>query len=315
MRDMREFMKPSKKIWMNGEFVNWNDAKVHVLSHAFNYGSGVFEGMRCYETAAAEKKRLAIFRLRDHLKRLLNSAKIYQMKILYSVDELSQVIKKLILVNELKECYIRPIVYRGYGDLSISPLNCPVEIAISAFELPLFLGRKSLEEGIKIKISFYERISQKALNLNAKSTGQYINSVIAKLDAINSGYEDALMLDFRGFISEGTSANVFLVKSGKIFTPPLDASILPGIIRDTIIKISKDLGYEVIEKNIKKDFLYKSDEAFFTGSAAEITPIKEIDGRKIFTTVPGKITKRLQKKFFEVVRGKDKKYEKWLEYV
>jgi branched-chain amino acid aminotransferase len=300
----------AKKIWMNGKFVNWKDAKVHILTHALHYGSGVFEGIRCYNT----KKGPAVFRLEDHLKRLKNSAKVYQMGIPYSLKNLSKIIKKLILVNGLKECYIRPIVYRGYGNLSINPLYSPVKIAIAAFKLPHFLGKKSLEEGIKVKISIYERISPSALPLNSKATGQYINSVIAKLDAINSGHEDAIMLDFRGFISEGTSANIFLIKDGKIFTPPLHASILPGIIRETIIELSKDLGYEVNEdKDITQDFLYNCDEAFFTGTASEVTPIREIDGR--IMGEPGRVTKILQEKFFDVVKGKEKKYEKWLEYV
>lgn len=304
-------MKASKKIWMNGKFVNWRDAKVHVLTHALHYGSGVFEGIRSYETG----KGLSIFRLKGHMKRLKNSAKIYFMDIPYSLDELCIATKELIKINELKDCYIRPIVYRGYGELGLNPLNCPVDVSIAAWAWGSYLGEEGLKEGIRVKVSSYKRIPPNSLPSSSKATGQYINSILAKVEALDSGCEEAVMLDFRGFISEGSGENLFLVKDGKIFTPPLHASILPGITRDSVIKIARDLGYEVIETDITRGFLYLCDEAFLTGTAAEVVPIKEVDGRKISQGKPGSITKKLQGKFFKVVRGEDPKYEDWLDYV
>lgn len=304
-------MKESKKIWMNGKFVDWKAAKVHVLTHALHYGSGVFEGIRCYDT----KKGPAIFRLKDHMQRLKDSAKIYFMDIPYSLDELCTSTKELIKINKLKECYIRPIVYRGYGEMSVNPLNCPVDVAIAAWYWGKYLGEECLERGVKIKTSSYQRISPNALPSNAKATGQYLNSILGVVEALNQGYDETIMLDFRGFVSEGSGENIFLIKDEKIFTPPLNASILPGITRDSIIKISRDLGYEVKETEITRGFLYVSDEAFFTGTAAEVTPIREIDGKKIGGIVPGTITKKLQKKFFEILRGNNQRYRGWVDYL
>lgn len=298
-----------KKIWMNGKFVEWDKAKVHVLSHALHYGSGVFEGIRCYNT----KKGPAIFRHREHMQRLFESAKIYFMKIPYSSTQLMEATKKLIKVNKLKECYIRPIVFRGYGEMGLNPLKNPVEVAIAVWPWGTYLGEEGLKKGIRVKISSYQRISNNSLPPNAKACGQYINSILAKLEALECGYEEAVLLDERGLVSEGPGENIFMVKNGVIYTPPLHAGVLPGITRDSVIKLARDMNFKVIECDISRGQLYTADELFFTGTAAELTPIREIDSRVIGK--PGKITKKLQDKFFQVVRGEDSTYEMWLDYV
>ncbi|MEM4662566.1 MAG: branched-chain amino acid transaminase [Candidatus Diapherotrites archaeon] len=299
----------AKKIWFNGKLVNWHDAKVHVLTHALHYGSGVFEGIRCYNT----HKGPAIFRLKDHVKRLFCSAKIYSMKINFTQEQIIKAIKETVVANEFKECYIRPIVYRGYGEMGLNPLNCPVETAICCWPWGTYLGKDALKNGIKAKISSFQRIACNAFPPNAKTTGQYLNSILAKIEAIRCGCEEAIMLDSRGFISEGTGENIFIVKDSVIYTPPIHASILPGITRDTIIKFAKDLAYEVVEEDITRGMLYAADEAFVTGTAAEVTPIREVDGIQLGE--PGKITKTLQKNYFDIVHGRKRRYYKWLDFV
>ncbi|MEM4598838.1 MAG: branched-chain-amino-acid transaminase [Candidatus Diapherotrites archaeon] len=299
----------AKKVWFNGKLVNWNEAKIHVLTHALHYGSGVFEGIRCYKT----KKGPAVFRLKEHVKRLFCSAKIYAMKIPYTEEALRRAVKETIASNNLEECYIRPIVYRGYGEMGINPLKCPVEIAICCWPWGAYLGEEALKHGIKAKISSFQRIASNACPPNAKTTGQYLNSILAKIEALRCGCEEAIMLDSRGFISEGTGENIFIVKDSVLYTPPLHASILPGITRDSIIKIARELSYEVREEDITRGMLYAADEAFVTGTAAEVTPIREVDGIEIGD--PGEITKKLQKKYFDIVHGKDNKYFKWLDFL
>ncbi len=296
---------------MNNKLVDWNKAKIHVLGYGLHYGIGVFEGIRFYQT----EKGVAIFRLKDHLRRLENSAKIYSMKIPYSRGELSQATKKLIKVNNLRKGYIRPIVYRGYGVSNLNFSEIPVEVAIGAWSWGASLGESAWKKGIKAKISKYRRISSEMLPMEAKSTGQYVNSFLAKVEAKNAGCQEAILLDSRNFVSEGAMENIFLVRGKKLFTPPLHASILPGITRDTIIKIAPDLGYQVKEKDVTRKFLYESDEAFFSGTAAEIMPIREVDGKKIGSGKPGPVTRGLQKKYSRVVGGKEKKYRNWLDYV
>ncbi len=301
-------IEATEKIWFNGKLVNWEDAKVHVLTHALHYGSGVFEGIRCYNT----DKGPAIFRLKEHVDRLFDSAKIYFMKIPYSKSEIAEAIKEVVRANKLKECYIRPIVFRGYGEMGLNPLNNPVEVAIAAWEWGPYLGEEGQKKGIRAKIVSIQRITPNTLPPVAKACGQYINSILAKLEAIKCNYDEAIMLDFRGFVSEGPGENIFVVKDEVIYTPPEYASILKGITRDSVIKLAKDMGYEVKEKDITRAFLYLADEVFFTGTAAEITPIREIDGYEIGV---GDVTKKLQKKFYEVTRGKDEKYISWLDFV
>ena len=298
-----------EKIWMNGRLVDWDDAKIHVLTHALHYGSGVFEGIRCYNT----DKGPAVFRLREHMERLEDSAKTYMKTIPYTTDQLCKATKDLIKAIKLKECYIRPIVYRGYGEMGLNPLKSPVDVSIAAWEWGTYLGEDGLKNGIKAKISSFQRISPNILPTEAKATGQYLNSILAKLEAIDVGYDEAILLDNRGFISEGPGENIFMVKNNVLYTPPQHASILLGVTRDTVMTIAKDLGYEVKETDITRGTLYLTDEAFFTGTAAEITPIRNIDGREIGK--PGPVTKKIQAKYFDAVHGKDKKYEKWLDYV
>lgn len=298
-----------KKIWFNGKLVEWKDARIHVLTHALHYGSGVFEGIRCYNTV----KGPAVFRLREHIKRLFDSAKIYFMNLPYNEEEIHKAVKDTIKVNELKECYIRPIAYRGYGEMGLNPLKAPIDVAIAVWPWGTYLGEEGLKNGIRAKISSFQRIPNNVLPPNAKATGQYINSILAKIEALNCGYDEAILLDSRGMISEGPGENLFIVRDGILYTPPYHASILPGITRDSIITIAKDLKYEVKEVDITRGMLYTSDEVFFTGTAAEVTPIREVDGISIGK--PGSITKKLQEKFFEVVKGKEPKYEKWLDYI
>ncbi|MEM2917887.1 MAG: branched-chain amino acid transaminase [Candidatus Altiarchaeota archaeon] len=303
-------LKETKKIWMNGKFVDWKDAKIHVLSHGLHYGSGVFEGLRCYKT----KRGSAIFRLNDHIERLENSAKIYLMKIPYSKEELCNAIKDLISVNGLAECYIRVIAYYGYGTMDIIPRNCPVDVAIASLEGEYF-KKENFENGIRVKISSFCRIPQNSLPMNAKATGQYINSILCRSEAINLGYDEAIILDSNGFISEASGENIFLIKDKKIYTPPISASILPGITRDSIIKIANDLGYDVSEQNITRGFLYSCDEAFLSGTAAEIIPIREADFIKIGKGIVGNITREIQKEYLNIVHGENKRYEDWLSYI
>jgi branched-chain amino acid aminotransferase len=297
------------KIWMDGKLIDWSDARIHLLTHALHYGSGVFEGIRCYNTAEGP----AVFRLKEHMQRLFDSAKIYRMKIPYTVDGLCKATGDLIKANNLKECYIRPIVYRGYGEMGLSPLKAPIETAIAVWPWGTYLGEEGLKNGIKAKTSSFQRVSPNILPSSAKATGQYINSILAKLEVLDSGCDEAVMLDFRGFVSEGPGENIFLVKDYVLLTPPEHASILAGITRDSVIKIAADLGYTVKETDIVRNMLYNADEAFYTGTAAEITPIREIDS--IVLGPPGPITKKIQEKFFDIVKGRDKKYKGWLYYV
>lgn len=298
-----------RKIWMDGELVDWEDAKVHVLTHSLHYGSGVFEGIRCYKTV----KGPAVFRHMEHMQRLFNSAKLHSMEIPYTPGELCKATKELIRANELEECYIRPIAYRGYGEMGLNPLNVPVNVSIAVWPWGTYLGEEGLRKGIRVKVSSWRRISPNTLTPQAKNTGQYSNSILAKLESLKCGYDEAIMLDYRGFVSEGPGENVFVVKNGVIYTPPEHASILPGITRDSIITLAGDMGYEVVEKDLTRAELYSADEAFFTGTAVELTPIREIDGYEIGK--PGKITRRLQRKFFDVTKGKDPNYASWLDFL
>jgi branched-chain amino acid aminotransferase len=298
-----------EKIWMNGKLVKWHDAKIHVLTHALHYGSGVFEGIRCYNTV----KGPAVFRLRDHIDRLFDSARLYFMEIPYSREEIISACKEVIRANKLKECYIRPIAYRGYGEMGLNPLNCPVDIAIAVWPWGAYLGEEGLKKGIRVKTSTFQRISSNVIPPIAKATGQYINSILGKLESLHAGYDEAIMLDYRGFVSEGPGENLFIVKKGLIYTPPSNASILIGITRNSVITIARELGYEVIERDITKNELYLADEVFFTGTAAEITPIREIDGYQIGN--PGEVTKSIQQKFFKIIKGEDERYMEWLDFL
>jgi len=298
------------KIWMDGKMVDWDKAQVHMCTHALHYGSGVFEGIRAYETESGT----AVFRLKEHISRLFNSAKILKMEIPYSKEEFRQVVKNTIKVNKLKSCYIRPLVYRGYNDLSLNPFDCPVSCAVAVWEWGAYLGEEALAQGIKAKTSSYARIYINSTSQKAKICGNYVNSIFAKMEAIEAGVDEAILLDTRGFVTEGSGENLFWVRDGEIYTTPT-ATVLEGITRNAVIKIAKDMGYQVQEKYICRDELYISDEVFFTGTAAEVTPIKEIDNYQIGEGKRGPVTENIQKKFFDIAKGEEDKYLSWLDYI
>jgi branched-chain amino acid aminotransferase len=296
---------------MNGEFVGWDDAKVHVLTHALHYGTGVFEGIRAYET----DRGTAIFRNRDHLDRLENSSKLYYMDLPFSKEQLREAMHELIVRNGFKSCYIRPLVWRGHGPMGLNPLDNPVEAMIAVWEWAPYLGEEGKRHGVRARVSSYRRISADSLIPHSKASGQYLNSVLAKIESIKSGYEEAIMLDDNGHICEGTGENVFVVKDGVIATPPQSASILDGINRKSCIQIARDLGYELVERNIARAELALADEVFLTGTACELTPLREIDDHPIGEGEPGPITRQIQDLFEDAVRGRAQQYAEWLDLV
>lgn len=292
------------KIWMNGEFVNWDDARIHVLSHVVHYGSSLFEGLRCYNT----KKGPAIFRLQEHTDRLFNSCKIYRMQIPFTAEQLNDAQLELIRLNKLEDCYVRPVVYRGYNSLGVDPSKCPVDIAIAAWRWGKYLGPEALERGVDVCVSTWNRMAPNTFPAMAKCGANYMNSQLIKLEAISHGYTEGIALDHNGMVSEGSGENVFMVRRGSLITPPFNASILPGITRRTVIHLAEDLGIPVIERNIPREALYIADEVFFTGSAAEITPINSIDKIVIGKGGRGPITEKLQKAFFDIVENGNDPY-------
>ncbi len=294
-------MKKSEKIWMDGKFVKWGDAKVHVMTYALHYGASIFEGIRCYNT----KKGSAVFRLEEHVKRFFESSKIYRMELNYTKKEIKEAILDTIRENGLKSCYIRPLVFRGYGEMGINPLNTPVHVMIAVWEWGSYLGDEALEKGIKVKTSSWNRMAPNTFPFLAKAGGNYLNSQLAKMEAVLDGYDEAVMLDIDGYVAEGSGENIFLVKDGVFYTPPVYNTILRGITRDFVIKIAKEMGYPVKEERIPREMLYISDEIFFAGTAAEITPIREIDHYELGEH---KITKEIQNKFFETIDKCDPKY-------
>jgi len=295
------------KIWMDGKFVDWDNATIHVLTHSLHYGLGVFEGIRCYETS----KGPAIFRLDEHVERLFNSAHIFLIDIPFSKEEIKKAIIETVKINRIKSCYIRPLVYIGYGAMGLYPKENPVNISIAVWSWGTYLGEEGIEKGIRIKTSSFIRNHVNANMTRGKVCGYYVNSQLAKKEAISCGYDEALLLDTEGYVSEGSGENIFIVRDGVLKTTPL-TSILEGITRNSIIKIAEDNGITVKEERFTRDELYISQEAFFTGTAAEVTPIREADGRIIGEGKPGKITKKLQTIFFDIVKGRNKKYKSWL---
>ncbi len=304
-------MEKTDKIWFNGKFIDWDDAKIHILTHSLHYGTGIFEGMRCYNT----NRGPAIFRAKEHYDRLINSAKIHKMKIDYSSEKLVEITKELIQINKIDECYIRPIAYYGYGKMGLNPRGAPIDIAIIVWPWGAYLGEDGLKNGIKCKVSSWLRVDGRSLPPLAKACANYANSVLAKLEAIDCGYEEAIMLNYNGTISEGSGENIFLIKNNEVITPPFDAGALFGITQATAISILNDLGYEVKRRPITREELYTADEIFMTGTAAEVTPISEIDTRVIGLGKRGKLTKKVQDKFFDIVRGKDKKFDHFLDFI
>ena len=297
----------TRKIWMDGKFVDWDKASVHILTHTLHYGLGVFEGIRCYETEPGP----AIFRLDEHIERLFNSAHIFLIDIPYTTKVIRNAVIETVRINKIKECYIRPIVYIGHGAMGLYAPKNPVNVSIAAWPWGAYLGDEGLKNGIRVKTSSFIRNHVNSSMARGKVCGYYINSQLAKKEAIACGYDEALLLDTEGYVSEGSGENIFIVRNGALKTTPL-TSILEGITRSSIIKIAHDEGIEVIEERFTRDELYIADEAFFTGTAAEVTPIRLVDGRSIGTGRPGRITKRLQSLFFSIVKGRNKKYESWL---
>ena len=302
-------IQPVDKIWMDGKLIPWEEAKIHVLTHALHYGSGVFEGIRAYETP----RGAGIFRLTDHIGRLFTSSAVYMIEVPFSQDEIVAAVKETVRENGLTSCYIRPLVYHGYGEMGLNPLHAPVNVAVAVWPWGTYLGDDCIENGARLMISTWRRPDPNVLPAQAKATGQYINSGLAKVEAIKAGYDDAIMLAPDGRVGEGTGENLFIVREGVVITPPESSGILKGITRDSAITIAGDLGYEVIERNLVRSDVYTADEAFLTGTAAEVTPIREVDGRPIGTGTRGAITKEIQQTFFAAVTGEIEKYSAWVE--
>jgi branched-chain amino acid aminotransferase len=299
------------KIWLDGKLIHWEDAKVHVLTHALHYGTAYFEGIRCYELADG---RSAVFRLPEHMRRLADSGKILGFPLPYTEAQVCQAALDVIRANNLKECYIRPLAFVGLGDLGLYAPDNPINVCIAVWPWGAYLGDDGLQKGIRAKISSYTRHHVNVMMTKSKAAGNYINSVLAKHEVKKAGYDEAIMLDAEGYVSEASGENIFMVRDRTIKTTPL-TSILPGITRDSIIRLARDKGYEVVEERFTRDELYTADEAFFTGTAAELTPIREVDDRQIGAGRRGSVTEDVQKTFFDVVKGKNPKYKKWLAYV
>ena len=304
-------MKQADLIWMNGEFVAWEDAKVHVLTHGLHYGTGVFEGIRCYDTQIGP----AVFRHREHLMRLMRSAELYYMPLPYDVEALRTATNELIGRNGLRSCYIRPIAFRGYGQMGLNPLDAPVDVTIAVWEWGAYLGEEGKSTGIRAKVASWRRISPESLIPSAKASGQYLNSVLAKIESLKAGYKEAILLDDHGRVCEGTGENVFVVWEGRIVTPPAASSILDGITRKSAIQIARDLGVEVIERDIARAELYLADEVFMTGTAAELVPVREIDDHTIGGGTPGELTRAIQSAFEDALHGRSERYRDWLDPV
>ena len=299
------------KVWMDGEFVEWKDANISVLSHVVHYGTSVFEGIRAYEN----ENGVAVFRLKEHVQRLFDSAKIYKIDIPYTQEEVEEAILETLRVNDLGACYIRPIVFRGYGELGVNPLGCPVNVVIAAWEWGSYLGEEGMANGVDIGVSSWRKPAPDTFPALAKCGANYMNSQLAKLEAIDNGFDEAIMLDYEGHVSEGSGENIFLVEGEKLFTPAMSSSNLKGITRDSIMTIAGDLGYEVVEEVISRERLYSANEVFFTGTAAEVTPIRSIDHRQIGIGRRGPISEKIQTAFFDIVEAKVEDKYNWLSYI
>jgi branched-chain amino acid aminotransferase len=297
------------KIWMDGRLVDWDDANIHILTHTLHYGSGVFEGIRAYATADGP----AVFRLTDHIRRLLQSAAMLMIESPYSAEQLVEATKETVRVNNVEACYIRPIIYLGYGEMGLNPLPCQVNASIAVWPWGTYLGEEGIRHGVRMKVSSWRRQDPNMIPPAAKVTGLYVNSSLAKVDALKSGYDEAILLNSQGLVSECTGENLFVVKGGRIITPPLSAGALDGITRDSITVIARDLGYEVVEENLLRSDLYIADEAFLTGTAAEVVPIRSVDDRVIGE--PGEMTRKIQEIYFAAIRGEVEAYKGWLEHV
>jgi branched-chain amino acid aminotransferase len=302
-------MQQADFIWMNGELVRWEDAKVHVLTHALHYGSGVFEGVRAYET----ERGTAVFRHQDHLDRLKRSAELYYMDIPFTLEKLREATHELIRVNKLRSCYIRPVVMRGYGEMGLYPLNAPVDVFIAVWPWGAYLGEEGQRNGIRCKVASWRRMSDTSFIPEAKACGQYLNSILAKVETAKAGYDEAILLDQHGNVSEGSGENVFVVRDGQIATPSSASCILDGITARSAVQIAADLGFEVVRRDISRGELYQADEVFLTGTAAEIVPVREIDDHVLGP--PGELTEAIQRRFFDAIKGKRDEYLEWLDFV
>jgi branched-chain amino acid aminotransferase len=302
-------MDATEKIWMNGELVDWADAKIHVATHGLHYGTGVFEGIRCYET----ERGPAVFRLRDHMKRLVESGKLLYMDIPYSLDELDAAVIDTIGANGLSECYVRPIAFVGYGELGVNPGDNPVDVAVLTWPWGAYLGEEGQLSGITAKVSSWKRVGPNTIPHVAKATGIYLNSMLATTEARRAGYDEAIMLTDEGTVADGPGESIFVVKDGRISTPDLSASILTGVTRDSVMQLAAGLGYDVVEKKIIRTELYLADEVFMTGTAAEIVPLRAVDDIEIGE--PGPVTRKIQQAYADAVRGRDERWEHWLDYV
>lgn len=301
----------ASKIWFDGNMVDWKDANIHVLSHVVHYGTSVFEGIRAYNN----ENGVAVFRLKEHVQRLFDSAKIYKIEIPYTQEEIEEAILETVRVNDLNGCYIRPIVFKGYGELGVDPSNCPVNVVIAAWEWGSYLGEEGMANGVDIGVSSWRKPAPDTFPALAKCGANYMNSQLAKLEAIDNGYDEAIMLDYEGHVSEGSGENIFLVEGEKLFTPAMSSSNLKGITRDSIMTIANDLGYEVVEEVISRERLYSANEVFFTGTAAEVTPIRSIDHRTIGIGRRGPISEKIQSAFFDIVEAKVEDKYGWLSYI
>ena len=289
-----------KKVWMNGRLVDFADAKIHVFTHALHYGSGIFEGIRCYDT---KNQGPAIFRLAEHTRRLFDSCKIYRMEVPFTPEEVQKACLDTVAANEFNDCYLRPVAYRGFHSLGVFPQTCPVDLVVGAWKWGKYLGPEAIEQGVDVKVSSWNRMAPNTFPSLAKATGNYMNSILIRQDAAIDGYSEGIALDVNGYVSEGSGENVFIVRDGRIMTPPLGASILSGITRASIVKIARDLGFEVVESLIPRELLYIADEVFFTGTAAEVTPVRSVDRIPVGNGKRGPITERIQKEFFSYIAG------------
>jgi len=301
-------MMKADKIWMDGKLVDWDQAQVHVLTHALHYGLGVFEGIRAYKSADG---RSAIFRLREHMQRLFDSAHILMMDIPYSVEALSEACVEVLRVNKMAEAYLRPLAFSGYGALGVGAQN-PIQVAIAAWPWGAYLSDEGLAKGIRAKVSSFTRMHVNVNMVRAKVCGQYVNSILANREAVLGGYDEGILLDTEGYVAEGSGENIYIVKDGTLYTPPLSSPVLAGITRDSVLRIAKDRGVPVIEQKFTRDTMYIADELFMTGTAAEVTPVREVDNRRIGKGEPGPVTRALQTAFFKAVKGEDPKYREWL---
>ena len=304
-------MEQADLIWMNGDFVAWEDAKVHVLTHGLHYGTGVFEGIRCYDTEIGP----AVFRHADHVDRLFKSAELYYMPLPFDREQLRQATLELIGRNGFRACYIRPIAFRGYGTMGLFPLDAPIDVCIAVWEWAAYLGEEGKHKGIRAKVSSWRRISADSLIPHAKATGQYLNSILAKIESHKAGYQEAILLDDHGHVCEGSGENIFIVRDGAIMTPPQTAGILDGINRRSVIQIARDLGFEVVERDIARSELYLADEVYMTGTAAELVPVCEIDDHAIGAGEPGTVSRAVQAAFEDALHGRSERYRDWLDPV